>query len=29
MFFVGDVNQMENPAIPVRLAMRLAMPMKL
>ncbi|SHG56485.1 serine hydrolase domain-containing protein [Ornithinibacillus halophilus] len=28
MFFVGDVNQMENPAIPVRLAMRLAMSMK-
>lgn len=28
LFFVGDVNQMENPAIPVRLAMRLAMSVK-
>lgn len=28
MFFVGDVNQMANPAIPVRLVMRLAMSMK-
>ena len=28
MFFVGDVNQMENPATPVRLVMRLAMSMK-
>lgn len=27
MFFIGDVNQMENPATPVRLAMRLAMSM--
>ncbi|GAB3806909.1 hypothetical protein GCM10028868_36310 [Virgibacillus kimchii] len=27
MFFTGDVNQMENPATPVRLAMRLAMSM--
>lgn len=25
LFFVGDVNQMANPALPVRLAMRLAM----
>lgn len=28
MFFVGDVNQMQNPAIPVRLAMRLALSME-
>lgn len=28
MFFVGDVNQMKNPATPVRLVMRLAMSMK-
>ena len=28
MFFIGDVNQMENPATPVRLVMRLAMSMK-
>ena len=28
MFFIGDVNQMENPAIPVRLVMQLAMSMK-
>ena len=28
MFFVGDVNQMENPATPVRLVMQLAMSMK-
>ncbi|GAB3058026.1 hypothetical protein GCM10027286_22110 [Virgibacillus ainsalahensis] len=28
MFFIGDVNQMENPAIPIRLAMQLAMSMK-
>lgn len=28
MFFVGDVNQMENPATPVRLAIQLAMSMK-
>ena len=28
MFFVGDVNQLENPATPVRLVMQLAMSMK-
>lgn len=28
MFFVGDVNQAANPALPVRLAMQLAMSMK-
>ena len=28
MFFIGDVNQMENPATPVRLVMQLAMSMK-
>lgn len=28
MFFIGDVNQMENPAIPIRLVMQLAMSMK-
>ncbi|GAA0596096.1 hypothetical protein GCM10009001_10250 [Virgibacillus siamensis] len=28
LFFTGDINQMANPAIPVRLAMRLAMSMK-
>lgn len=28
MFFVGDVNQMVNPATPIRLVMRLAMSMK-
>lgn len=28
LFFVGDVNQMANPAIPVRLAMQLAMNVK-
>lgn len=28
LFFTGDVNQMANPAIPVRLAMRLAMSVK-
>jgi D-alanyl-D-alanine carboxypeptidase len=28
MFFIGDVNQMVNPATPVRLAMQLAMSMK-
>ena len=28
MFFIGDVNQMKNPATPVRLAMRLAMSVK-
>lgn len=28
LFFVGDVNQMVNPALPVRLAMRLAISMK-
>lgn len=28
MFFVGDVNQMMNPAIPVRLALQLALSMK-
>lgn len=28
LFFVGDVNQMVNPAIPIRLVMRLAMSMK-
>ncbi len=28
MFFIGDVNQMKNPATPVRLVMRLAMSMK-
>ena len=28
MFFIGDVNQLENPATPVRLVMRLAMSMK-
>lgn len=28
MFFIGDVNQMVNPATPVRLVMRLAMSMK-
>lgn len=28
MFFVGDVNQMASPAIPVRLAMQLAMSMR-
>lgn len=28
LFFVGDVNQMSNPALPVRLAMQLAMRMK-
>jgi len=28
MFFIGDVNQMGNPAMPVRLVMRLAMSMK-
>jgi len=27
LFFVGDVNQMNNPALPIRLAMRLAMTM--
>lgn len=25
LFFVGDVNQMANPALPIRLVMRLAM----
>ena len=25
LFFVGDVNQMSDPAIPIRLAMKLAM----
>jgi len=29
LFFVGDVNQMANPSLPVRLAMQLAMGMKL
>lgn len=28
LFFVGDVNQMSNPALPVRIAMQLAMGMK-
>ena len=28
MFFIGDLNQMENPATPVRLVMQLAMSMK-
>lgn len=28
LFFVGDVNQMANPALPVRLAMRLAMSLR-
>lgn len=28
LFFVGDVNQMANPALPVRLVMRLAMSIK-
>ena len=28
MFFIVDVNQMENPATPVRLAMQLALSMK-
>ena len=28
LFFVGDVNQMEKPALPVRLVMRLAMSIK-
>ena len=28
LFFIGDVNQMENPATPVRLVMRLAMSIK-
>lgn len=28
LFFVGDVNQMSNPALPVRLAMQLALGMK-
>ncbi len=28
LFFVGDVNQMSNPGLPVRLAMQLAMGMK-
>ncbi|SER06842.1 CubicO group peptidase, beta-lactamase class C family [Virgibacillus subterraneus] len=28
LFFIGDVNQMENPATPVRMVMRLAMSMK-
>src|SRR5699024_7204136 len=28
LFFVGDVNQVANPALPVRLAMRLALAIK-
>lgn len=28
MFFIGDINQMKNPAAPIRLVMRIAMSMK-
>jgi hypothetical protein len=27
LFFVGDVNQMSNPALPIRLVIKLAMAM--
>jgi hypothetical protein len=28
LYFVGDINQMANPAIPIRLVMKLAMSVK-
>jgi hypothetical protein len=28
LYFVGDINQMANPALPIRLVMKLAMSVK-